>query len=186
MTDDARAPDFTELTAKLTDIYDDYRTLLLSRKYNGNRVRSYAKYNQAFEIAIAVGTSSSGVAGFALWKSEIGQPIWAVISGVAILLAVIKPILGYAARIEEYTSLHREYATLFARCRQIVRDINGSRLRIAATGDLPEPVTEAMERIRTKMVDLAPQEDKEPDVPLRLRLEAEVNQEIPAERLWIP
>src|ERR1700693_4408209 len=83
-------------------IYDQYRTMLLNKKYYGSRLDNLKRRNMLMESVIAVGATGSGVAGWAVWQTEQGALVWAVISGVSILLAVIKPFLKLVDRIENY------------------------------------------------------------------------------------
>jgi len=175
-----------DLNRTLEGIYDDYRTLLLNVKYNGERLRTATRKNRILEFIIAVGASGSGIAGFALWKTDSGQYAWGAISGAAILVSIIKPILNLGHDIEENSQLWAEYATLFARCRNVIRSIEGARSRIAQTGDLPENVQEEVRSIRAKMVELAPRGDQKPSRRRVEALQAEVNAEIPPATLWVP
>lgn len=175
-----------DLNSTLEGIYNDYRTIVLNKKYNGEQLATILSHNRIAEIIIAVGASGSGIAGLTLWKTNYGQYAWGLISIVAILASIIKPILNYGQKIEEYSSLWAEYSTLFARCRNLIQSIEGTRLRIAETGELPEKIINDIESIRGKMVELAPGGDQKPD---RRRVEAlqnEVNAEVPPATLWVP
>jgi hypothetical protein len=175
-----------DLNSTLEGIYDDYRTISLNKKYNGEQLATALSHNRISEIIIAVGASGSGIAGLTLWKSDYGQYAWGLISFLAILVSILKPILNFGQRIEEYSKLWAEYSTLFARCRNLIQNIQGTRLRIAETGELPERMINDVQNIRSKMVELAPGGDQKPD---RRRVEAlqnEVNAEIPPATLWVP
>jgi hypothetical protein len=90
------------------------------------------------EIIIAVGASGSGITGLTLWKSDYGQIAWGAISVAAIFVSIIKPILNLGHDIEEHSKLWAEYTTLFARFRNVIRNIESMRSRIAETGNLPQ------------------------------------------------
>ena len=175
-----------DLNNTLEGIYDDYRTIALNHKYNGERLTKTTQSNRILEIIIAVGASGSGIAGLALWKTDYGQFAWGGISAAAIFVSIIKPILNLGHDIEEYSQLWAEYSTLFARCRNVIRSIEGARSRIAETGSLPDDIVQEVQNIRTKMVELAPRGDQKPDRRRVDALQAEVNAEIPPATLWVP
>lgn len=183
------APDaerrIADLNSTLEGIYDDYRTISLNTKYNGERLAQVTWWNRAFEVMVAVGASGSGVAGLALWKSEHGQLAWGAISAAAILVSIVKPILNFGSRIEEYSKLWAEYSTLYARFRNAIRHIEGARNRIADSGSLPQSIVDEVQNIRTKMVELASKGDQNPKRKRLEVLQAEVNAEIPSATLWV-
>ena len=108
-----------DLNRTLEGIYDDYRTILLNAKYNGERLRKVEEWNRILEFVIAIGASGSGIAGFTLWKTDYGQYAWGTISAAAIIVSVAKPILNFGYDIEEHSQLWAEYSTLTARCRNV-------------------------------------------------------------------
>lgn len=137
------------------------------------------------EIVIAVGASGSGIAGLTLWKSDYGQYAWGAISGLAILVSIIKPIWNLGRSIEEHSQLWAEYATLSVRYRNAIRQIEGGRDQIAASGALPQKLVEDIEAMRAKMVELAPRGDQHPSRRLVEALQAQVNAEVPPATLWV-
>ena len=62
------------------------------------------RLNTRLEVAIALGTSAA-IASWAIWKTGSGEYAWLVISGLATLLAVIKPIINLPKQIERYSKL---------------------------------------------------------------------------------
>lgn len=181
----ASPADIADLNRTLEGIYDDYRTVSLNAKYNGERLSRAIRSNRILEIIIAVGASGSGVAGLTLWKSDYGQLAWGTISVVAIFVSIIKPILNLGHDIEEYSKLWAEYSTLFARFRNVVRSVESMRSRIAETGNLPQNLSDEVLHIRAKMVELAPRGDRRPDRDRVEALQAQVNSDIPPATLWI-
>jgi hypothetical protein len=174
-----------DLNRTLEGIYDDYRTILLNAKYNGVRLKGATRWNRCLEILIAVGASGSGIAGLTLWKSDYGQYAWAAISSLAILVSIIKPIWNLGRSIEEHSQLWADYATLSARYRNAIRQIEGARDQIAVSGTLPQKLVEEIEAIRAKMVELAPRGDQHPSRRLVDDLQAQVNAEVPPATLWV-
>jgi hypothetical protein len=174
-----------DLNRTLEGIYDDYRTVLLNSKYNGIRLQRAIRWNRGLEVLIAVGASGSGIAGLTLWKSDYGQYGWGAISVSAILVSIIKPIWNLGREIEEYSQLWAEYATLSARYRNAIRQIEGARDQIAASGTLPQKLVEEIDAIRAKMVELAPRGDQHPSRRLVDDLQSQINAEVPPAALWV-
>jgi hypothetical protein len=177
--------DIADLNRTLEGIYDDYRTISLNAKYNGERLSQAIRTNRVLEIIIAVGASGSGITGLTLWKSDYGQLAWGAISLAAIFVSIVKPILNLGQDIEGYSKLWAEYSTLFARFRNVVRSIESTRSRIAETGNLPQNIVDEVLHIRAKMVELAPRGDQKPNRHWVEALQTQVNAEIPPATLWV-
>src|SRR6266404_9611082 len=80
-------------------VYNELRTARLNVKYLQAKIHTLRNVNIAYEIVLAVATSSA-VAGFSFWQQEFGKPIWASIGAAATLLSVIKPILRIPATLQ--------------------------------------------------------------------------------------
>jgi hypothetical protein len=66
-----------------------------------------------------------------------------------------------------------------------IRQIEGGRDQIAASGALPQKLVEDIEAMRAKMVELAPRGDQHPSRRLVEALQAQVNTEVPPATLWV-
>jgi hypothetical protein len=165
---------------QLRYIYNSYRTALLNRKYYGHRLTLFQKYNTVAEIFIAIGAAGSGgVAGLAIWGSITGQYAWLFISGIATVLGVVKPVLQFGRHIENYTKLYAGHSNVYLDLKSVVEDIEVSR-------SLPPKLADKYESIRKRIVELGGLDDPKPDKKLILKLQGQVNEEIPAESLWVP
>ena len=107
--------------AFINQIYDEYRTALLNKKYYSVRLAKMKRCNFVMEFLIAAGATGSGVAGLAVWKTDYGALAWATLSGASILLAIAKPLLKLADKIENYGKLYGEYARAFQNLDFLVR-----------------------------------------------------------------
>lgn len=164
----------------LVSIYYEYRDALLNRLYYGYLVDKYTAYVKTFDILIAVGTSGSGIAGLALWKHEYGQIVWGFISGLSIILAVIKPIMDFPAKLKDYSELYTEYSIAYRKLRSIVEDVSSERAYELEHGSLTPTTAAAVKEVRSKLVDLAPLGERAPAKPsLISKLQDEVNAAIP-------
>lgn len=178
MTEDAQAVGSTK--AQLKYIYNSYRTSLLNRKYYGQRLTIFQRYNTIMEILIAIGAAGSGgVAGLAIWGSITGQYAWLFISGIATVLGVVKPILQFGRHIENYTKLYAGHSNVYLDLKSVVEDIEISK-------SLPPKIADKYDTIRQRIAELGGLDDPTPDKALILSIQRQVNEEIPPESLWFP
>src|SRR2546423_1265615 len=70
-------------------------------------------WNFYFEMTIAIGATSSGVAAWALWKEGIGVIAWAIITGASTTVSILKPILSPTKTIESCTRQHQGWHSLY-------------------------------------------------------------------------
>lgn len=162
----------------MRELYEKYRTALLNRKYYGKRLSDMHRLNLIFEILIALGTSSA-LGAWIIWRDSLGSTFWAVISGLAAILAVVKPILNITGKIERYTKLFVGHGDVFFDLERIVKDVE--RLR-----DYTREMDESFENAVNRLRELAPEDDASPSAKILDLCFREVNREVPAERLWIP
>jgi hypothetical protein len=172
--------DLDPLRVQLRYIYNAYRTGLLNKKYYGEKLVNCQRYNLYMELAIALGaTGSGGVAGLAIWGTITGKFAWLVISGVATVLSVIKPVMQLGKEIEKYTKLYSGHTTIYLELKSIVEDIERSK-------SVTTKIEDRYETIRTQAKELGGLDDPRQNEGLVRKLQGEVNLEIPQERLWVP
>lgn len=146
--------------AQLQYIYDAYRIAALNKKYYGRRLASYRRLNFWIEIAIAIGTTGSGgIAGLAIWGTLPGSYMWLVLSGIAAVLAVVKPVLQLADRIENYTKLYAGYVGAFVELQDICEEISVAHA-------ITDGLKERYGRSRKILRELAPLAEPDPDTRL--------------------
>src|SRR6516165_3660759 len=146
-----------DLNRSIDGIYQNLVEVQARYRWSAQLLRKSTRANRILEIIIAVGASGSGVAGLALWKSDIGQYIWGCIAGASILVSVVKPILNPASTIEKYSKVSSDYATLSARCDNLLQNIKDSMSQIIFGANLPDNLKEELVQIRSTIVELAPQ-----------------------------
>jgi hypothetical protein len=98
--------------ALLERAYDLLRTARMNAAYYEQRLRVTSSLHLFFEITIAIGTTG-GIAAWALWKGPWGSAAWATITCTATLLAVIKPIVAPAKRLELCIRQHQGWLGLY-------------------------------------------------------------------------
>jgi methyl-accepting chemotaxis protein len=160
------------------NLYDQYRTASLNRKYYGCRLQAIRGWNNFFEIAIAIGTSSV-VGGWSLWHTGVGSTIWTILGGVTALLAIVKPFLQLSKQVERYTKLFIGYGDAFYDFELLVNEIG----RIRRYND---EIDAAFRKTIDRLKQLAADDDPQPNHKLVKDCTGEVNREIPPDRLWWP
>jgi hypothetical protein len=165
---------------QLQYIYDAYRDAALYRLYYGLKLARYRQLNFWVEIAIAISaTGSGGIAGLAVWGTIAGSYAWLVISGLAAVLALIKPVLQLGGRIENYTKLYAGYTNIFLELKDTVEDI-------AVEHGISDKTREGYVGSRQLLRELAPLADPSRSQRLMKKLHDHINREIPPESLWVP
>ena len=92
---------------QLTEIYTFLCRSALNKEYFGERLYRAQRWNDILEIAIAVGTTGSGVSALTVWHVEPWGPfVWGSLTVVSAVLAVVKPIIQLNKRIERLTRLY--------------------------------------------------------------------------------
>ena len=165
--------------ARVYQIYDALRTLLLNKKYYAARLQRFQNFNLAMELLIAVGATGSGVAGLAVWQMESGKLIWGAISGVSVVLAVLKPLFNLSSKVAAYAKLYGEYTSAFTRMKILVDDLQVER-------ELPPARIKLFTELRARASELAGLGDPSQTQSVLLKLQEEVIVELPIDGLWVP
>jgi hypothetical protein len=167
-----------QFTTQLTYIYANYRTALLNKKYYGEMLYRSQRINFFMEIALGIGTTGS-VGGLALWGTEIGKIAWLVISSTSAILAVAKPVLQIGQQIEKYTKLYTGHTNNYLELKAVVEEI-------AVLQSISGKVKDRYASIGRLIRELGGLEDPRQRRKLILKIEGDVNREIPPESLWMP
>ncbi|MCG8546012.1 MAG: hypothetical protein MJE12_17585 [Alphaproteobacteria bacterium] len=164
----------------LRQIYNQYRSALLNRKYYGHRLETAQQFNLGFECVIAIGATGSGIAGWALWKGTgIGELTWAFIAGAASLFAILKPILNVPKRVERMSKLWVAHSRQYNDLKRLVDKVRRMQ-------NVDAEIERTFDEICSKTSELDSLDDPKPSKRLIKRYSAEVRREIPAHTLWMP
>lgn len=164
---------------RLKDLYDNYRTAMMNRKYYGYKLAEIKKYNLIFEITIALGTASSGVAAWTIWKYGTGEKVWGIIIAVAVVLAFLKPFLKLSNLVERYSTLFIGYGDVAYDLKTIVSKV---KIHRNFNKELDDAYIASLERSKQ----LASRDDPKLNKKLVRKCYDEVNKEVPQNELWIP
>jgi hypothetical protein len=167
-----------DLRSELEEVYVHYRTARLNVKYYGRLLKRLQLYNLLMELAIAIGTSGT-IASLAIWKRDAGELAITIVAAVATLLAVSKPVLNLARKIERASKLWTEYNNAFNSLRRVVADIKVHR-------DVRPEMRELFDVVIERLDQLSTEDDPSPDPKVVRKLEDEVREEIPESELWTP
>ncbi|MBV9068281.1 MAG: hypothetical protein JO231_06195 [Acidobacteria bacterium] len=167
-----------QILMKAQTVNDEYRTAALNRKYYGCRLQTVKRQNLTCEILLAF-SSSSAVAAWSLWQTETGSLAWKILSAVAAIIAIVKPLLALDKDIERYSELVVGYAALYYDMRKLIADakINSG----VAAEDWAR-----FESFQQRMAALGVKDDLRARQKLHDRCYDEVLSEIPDSALWWP
>jgi hypothetical protein len=159
--------------------YQMLRTARMSALYYENRLWWANFWNFFFEIAIAIGATSSGVAAWALWQKGIGVTLWGIITSVSALSAILKPILAPARYIETSTRQHQGWHSFFFSIDKMILDIREHN-------DFTKETCRRFDTLYDRMVALHLEDVKCPNERVLSKILPKVNAEFPAASLWMP
>lgn len=168
-----------QLVETLWQVYDLYRSALLNKLYYAERLAQTRKDNKLLEIIVAIGTSTTSIGGWAVWRTHTGQYAWAIFAGIAALISVVKPFIALPAEIERYTKLYIGHTDLYYDLQSLVNEV--SRRNIF-TDEMSKTLHMATERYKN----LATSDDPRPNEKLRCKFALEVRKQIPTKSLWRP
>jgi hypothetical protein len=163
----------------LVAVYDQLRTARMSAVYYEIRLRKAGIWNLIFDISAAVIATGSGVAGWAIWGTEIGKYVWGSTATVASGLAILRPILHMRRKSQEFAKMDERWHSQYLNLEQLALDI----LR-------EDRVSQAAERqykiLQKHYVQLSSQDEKPQHKATRNKAQERVNEERPAETLRVP
>jgi hypothetical protein len=163
----------------LKDYYNSYRTAFLSKEYYGRRLDRYLFYNKSLELILAISTSSA-IGSWAIWKSSIGDMVWATLAAISALIAVIKPILNLQRNIERYSKLFIGHQDAYYDLEQIIREVKISQ-------NISEEMGKEYQKILFRIRKLASKHDPKLNQKLLNKIYDEINKtHIPPNSLWMP
>ncbi|MCP4549663.1 MAG: hypothetical protein GY835_24675 [bacterium] len=168
----------TSSTSQLVELYDNLRTSALNRKYYGRRLSLYRVINFSLELILAIGTSSA-LGAWAIFKEGPGEKAWLVISGMAALVALLKPVLNPTKNLERYAMLFAGHGDIYYDLEIVASEV---RRHERFTDDLLATYLNTLARIKK----IAASDDPNPSRRLLRTLYDEVNQELPAGNFWLP
>ena len=125
------------------DVYDEYRTALYNEKAHTTRIHQVAKMSKAIDIALAIFTPSSAIAGFFLLNTTGGKIAWNSLISAASVLAVSKPFLKLDIQRTQLIESLSGYT-------QLRHDLEGLTRKISRRGKFDDELYAEFESIQQK------------------------------------
>jgi hypothetical protein len=166
--------------AQLVEIYTLLSRSALNKEYYGIRLHRTQRWNDVLEIAIAIGTTGSGISALTLWKVQPWGPyVWGTMTVVSAVLAVVKPIIQLNKRMERLTRLYLGHTDNYTNLLVLVS-------RIQRHGTTTPELLSLFETAEAKFQELSKDDDPHPNTALLRRCEAAVRKRHPADLAWYP
>jgi hypothetical protein len=166
--------------ATLNLAYDFWRDCALNDLFYARTLRNTRRLALMFDIAIFLGSSGSGISGWAVMQDHPGaSAIWATFTAGAVILAGIRPLLHFENRIAQSSALYSAFHELAVSMDGIARDIQVSQ-------GITKEIDKKIARLRRRYNTLSAQETATPSESLVRYLQKSVNERIPADILWYP
>jgi len=149
----------------------------MNKEYYGCRLSFYRRLNFWLEFVIAIATSS--IAGWAIWKTELGGVIWVAVAAMAAVLSVAKPFLGFSKKIERYSKLFTAYGDALFDLEMMNEYV---QIRKKLTDSFHDKYNDILDRMRSLSA------DDDPKVSERLlgKCFDITNRRYPPESFWLP
>jgi hypothetical protein len=168
----------SEFRNVMRDLVRKCRRVQANRKYNASQLILYQRCNFWYDVVLAVGTSGT-VAGWAIWQGPAGKVVWSLLGAVVALLAIVKPILQLAKKIEHYTQQHHQYTELFLTIDEIFTQA------AISPGALSPTAKNLYITLDSRFGKITPNDDPRPSRRVMERCSAEVDREI-SEGMTVP
>jgi hypothetical protein len=163
----------------LKHIYRDFRIIEMNERYYASRQETARNRIRIFDILIFLGSSSGGIAGLSLWKTDWGFYVWATIATISTVLAGIKPIMGYAKTVARCAKLTGEYAV-------VSQKLYGLITIIRTDGIMTSSQRTSHRRLMSKVEGMANECDPNPNRKLLESSRTEVDTQYPPTHFWLP
>jgi hypothetical protein len=162
-------------------VYDQFRTARLNVRYYSARAVHLRRTIQAFDMFLAICAPTSAIAGFYVWQSEIGAPIWQFLAGLAAVIAVIRPFLHLTERLESVEQALTGYRALDS-------DLEQLAVLIEQKGDYDKESHKRLQRaLKRKEAIIGRLTRTEPeDKKLKKECTEIVNRELPPGSFFVP
>jgi hypothetical protein len=164
--------------ALLERAYDLLRVARMNAAYYEQRLKVASNLHLFFETTIAIGTTGS-IAAWALWQGPLGSAVWATITCAATLLAVIKPIIAPAKRLELCIRQHQGWLGLYY-C------VDKMLMTVRQDGGLSRDTRKRFDSLYDRSAQLHQDDEKRPNDKLIKNCFEIANGLHPPDSLWMP
>ena len=179
-TANAWIPSLEMKRAQVREIYDALRVTRFNELCYTWKAKVLRGWSLAFQLVLAVFATSSPIAGWEVVKRGAVLPkLWIALSSITALLSIVAPILRLDDRLKLSTKLATGYCLLAYDLRQIAAEMERNQALKSKALDLFEATRQRTRELETE---LAPA----PSIKVQRRFQAQVNTEMPVERMYWP
>ncbi|EGQ8277510.1 hypothetical protein ACEV85_22845 [Vibrio parahaemolyticus] len=166
------------------NIYDEFRTLELNKEYYGAKAEAARKKLLWMDIILALAASSSAVASFKFWTTELfGTQIGPYLLGfgalVAIVLGIVRPYLKLEDEHARLASMLGSYSAISHVMKDVVVDVRTKK----DVSDVSMAVYNSLRQVRGS---LASKEDPVEDRKLIEKIQKNIIRRYPTTFFYYP
>jgi hypothetical protein len=170
--------DHVDPITSAVQLYNFQRKAYFNQLIYAEKLSFWRRINFLIEMTLIV--SSSGTVGaWALWHTRVGSIVWAFVAGTNVLLAVAKPMIGSAKRIERYSKLWSGYTETASEMDSAVAEMQ--RAHAITLG-----VEDARRRAERRFQQLAVEDDVMTSRRVKKRMFEATNKRFPISDMWLP
>ena len=158
------------------DVYGQYRTARFNAHYYEKRLTILKRWNFTIELFIALSVPT--IAGLWVWSTTIGSISWQLLTAVAAILAIVKPLLGLTNKIQGNSEVLTKWRVLDGEFQKLTMSISQYRRYDETMRD------QFLKLLETKTTIKEPHE--EPRSRLSQNCFEQVTKELPSEDFFIP
>lgn len=168
---------------QLAEIYTLMCRAAMNKEYYGAKLARVQLISTWMDITIAIGAAGSGLSALTIWNTEYGKPIWtalwAVLSLIAAVLGLAKPIVQLNKGIERFSRLFAGYSDIYTSLLVLSS-------RIKRKGTITDEMSSTFDAAEVRFMELSKEDDPTPDRKLLNRCEQMIRSRHPAENAWYP
>lgn len=163
------------------DVYDEFRTARLNTLCYSRQLSTLTRINTTTEVLLAIFTSST-IASFWFWDTDIGQYSWQVFGVISAILAILKPILNLTDKIKKKSEIAAAY-------RELDQDFLNLRIKINQEGKYSEYIKKEFDNLLKKKKEIVLRYKDDGGAPCKRLVNKcfeQVQNELPVEIFYIP
>ena len=164
------------INAQLIQIYNLYRNALMNQLYYARRLDELQRRNLVSEVLLSIGTGSFGT--LAVFRGDVGRHVFLYLAALSAFLSILRPILQWPKKIEQYSQLFVGYSDLYFDIQRIVQEVTAYEY-------LADEQVKVFNQARERFRKLSLRDEPVPSKRKLAACKAEVLIRIPAKTLWM-
>ena len=167
------------LAEQLVEIYTLMCRAALNKDYYGILLSRTQSLNMWSDIIVAIGTTGGGISALTIWHTNYGTIIWGVLTAIAAIVALAKPIVQLNKRIERLSRLFIGHSDTYTNLLILVS-------RIKRRGEFTDEMNSVFEAAELRFLELSKEDDPKPNFRILRLCEEMVRKRHPPEEAWYP